>query len=166
VRIALRSCFTLRGENVRLDSDPWVFKMKKSCPHRNRPILIPDQSHAKGGLPFGEHRAQIVIRERESYLVPMVAKAIDISEHLRVSNSGLSVKDIQGLTRYSSSTIYRILRTLLAFGYVRRDLCGCYKLACLAPLDETNSIGEPTNDVHPRIVDSSVCAAGHNKKDR
>ena len=83
----------------------------------------------------------------------MIAKAIDISEYLRVSDSGLSVKDIQRLTGYSSSTIYRILRTLVAFGYVGRDLSGCYRLTRFAPLNETDSTSKPKNDFHPCIAD-------------
>jgi hypothetical protein len=102
-----------------------------------------DQSRAKVGLPFGEHRTHIVIRERESYLVPIIAKAIEISEHLQVSDSGLRIKDIQGLTGFSLSTIYRILRTLLAFGYVWRDLGGYYRLTRFAPLKKTASTSPP-----------------------
>jgi IclR helix-turn-helix domain len=127
--------------------------MKKSPPYRNGSSLIMDHSRAKGGLPFGEHRTHIVIRERESYLVPIIAKAIEISEHLRASDSGLRVKDIRGLTGYSLSTIYRILRTLLAFGYVGRDLSGYYKLHRFAPLNETDSSTKPKKNFQPCIAD-------------
>lgn len=112
-----------------------------------------DHSRAKGGLPFGEHRTQIVIRERESYLVPIIAKAIEISEQLQACDAGLRVKDIQGLTGYSLSTIYRILRTLLAFGYVRRDLSGYYRSIRFAPPNETGPTSKPKNDFQPCTAD-------------
>jgi len=93
-------------------------------------------------FPFGEsgkREAHIVLHKHESYIVPIIARAIDISELLQGYDSGLSVKEIQGLTGYPASTIYRILRTLVAFGYVVRDLGGTYQLHCYAIRTRKNS---------------------------
>jgi hypothetical protein len=63
-----------------------------------------------------------------SHLVPCVVKAVQIIEALRTAQSGLRVEDFVGATGYARSTVYRILRTLMACDYVRRDRRGAYHL--------------------------------------
>jgi hypothetical protein len=63
-----------------------------------------------------------------SYLVPCVFKAVQMIEALRETPVGLRVEDFVGMTGYSRSTIYRILRTLVACGYLVRDSGGYYRL--------------------------------------
>jgi hypothetical protein len=63
-----------------------------------------------------------------SYLVPCVLKAIQMVEILRRTHAGLRVDDLLGMTGYSRSTIYRILRTLTACEYMVRDGRGYYRL--------------------------------------
>ena len=60
-------------------------------------------------------------------MVPMIARAIDVSERLQQNNAHLSVEELCELTGYSRSTIYRILRTLAAFEYVVREPEGKYR---------------------------------------
>ena len=62
-----------------------------------------------------------------SHLVPCVVKAVQIIEALRTAQSGLRVEDFVGATGYARSTVYRILRTLMACDYVRRDRRGAKK---------------------------------------
>jgi hypothetical protein len=63
-----------------------------------------------------------------SYLVPCVFKAVQMVEALRKTRAGLRVEDFLNMTGYSRSTIYRILRTLVACGYIARDNAGVYHL--------------------------------------
>jgi DNA-binding transcriptional regulator YhcF (GntR family) len=57
-----------------------------------------------------------------TYIVPMVARAINITQTLQKEDVFLSVDDLRKLTGYSRTTVYRILRTLASFGYVRREV--------------------------------------------
>jgi hypothetical protein len=62
------------------------------------------------------------------HLVPCVIKAVQIMDALRTDHSGLRVEDFVVATGYARSTVYRILRTLMACNYVRRDSRGTYHL--------------------------------------
>ena len=68
--------------------------------------------------------------KHSSYLVPCVFKAVHMIEALRENSTGLRVDDLHRMTGYSRTTIYRILRTLAACGYIRRDPGGSYRLNC------------------------------------
>jgi len=63
-----------------------------------------------------------------SYLVPCVFKAVQMIEVLRETSSGLRVEDFRSMTGFPKTTIYRILRTLVACQYVIRDSGGSYRL--------------------------------------
>jgi hypothetical protein len=63
-----------------------------------------------------------------SYLVPCVFKAVQMIEASREARVGLRVEDFLGMTGYSRSTIYRILRTLTACSYMVRERGGVYRL--------------------------------------
>jgi len=68
------------------------------------------------------------VHSNPSHLVPCVVKAVQIIETLRTAHAGLRVEDFLGSTGYARSTVYRILRTLMACDYVRRDRRGAYHL--------------------------------------
>jgi hypothetical protein len=99
-------------------------------PSRQRIVAAADDRVGRR-TPFGNavRGRGIVINRNEAYLVPVVARAIDISERLQHCRRSLTVEDIHVLTGYPKSTIYRILRTLAAFGYVEKDFHGTYKLS-------------------------------------
>jgi hypothetical protein len=63
-----------------------------------------------------------------SYLVPCVIRTVRMIEALRESGTGLRVENLQSMTGYPRTTIYRILRTLVACEYIRRDSGGSYRL--------------------------------------
>lgn len=63
-----------------------------------------------------------------SYLVPCVFKAVHMIQALRETGAGLRVEDLRKMTGYSRTTIYRILRTLAACGYIFRNSGGVYCL--------------------------------------
>lgn len=71
---------------------------------------------------------QSEISRSVSYLVPCVFKAVQMIEASREARVGLRVEDFLGMTGYSRSTIYRILRTLTACSYMVRERGGIYRL--------------------------------------
>ena len=68
------------------------------------------------------------IPRNSGYLVPCVFKAVRMIEALREARSGLRVEDFRSMTGYARSTIYRILRTLVACDYLIRGSGGYYRL--------------------------------------
>jgi hypothetical protein len=68
------------------------------------------------------------VSRNSSYIVPCVFKAVHMIEALREAGTGLRVEDLRGMTGYSRTTIYRILRTLAACGYIIRNSGGVYRL--------------------------------------
>lgn len=95
-------------------------------------------------LPFGDGPRRVSPeRWREkAYIVPMVARAIDISERLENCDSGLRVQDLHHLTGYSKTTIYRILRTLVAYGYVEQLQRGAYRIGHPTKVEPAPSNGQ------------------------
>jgi hypothetical protein len=63
-----------------------------------------------------------------SYLVPCVLKAVHMIEALRETSAGLRIGDLRSMTGYSRTTIYRIIRTLVACRYIIRNSAGVYRL--------------------------------------
>jgi hypothetical protein len=68
------------------------------------------------------------LSRNSTYLVPCVFKAVHIIQALRETGAGLRVEDLRGMTGYSRTTIYRILRTLAACGYIIRNSGGVYRV--------------------------------------
>lgn len=68
------------------------------------------------------------VPRNSSYLVPCVFKAVRMIEALRETQGGLRVEDFRSATGYARSTIYRILRTLVACDYLVRGSGGYYRL--------------------------------------
>jgi hypothetical protein len=63
-----------------------------------------------------------------SYVIPVLGRALSILDVLQKSGSPLSVKEICRTTDYPKSTIYRIVRTFVAYGYVLHLLNGKYSI--------------------------------------
>jgi len=61
------------------------------------------------------------------YVVPMVSRAFEILELLR-NGVGLPVNEIASRTGIAKSSVYRIVHTMLAFGYVTRSGDGRFRL--------------------------------------
>ena len=79
-----------------------------------------------------------------SYIVPCVMKTIRMVEILRKEPAGLRVEDLRCMTGYPPSTIYRILRTLMAYQYAFRDNRGRYRLNDHVVIATDKSVGERT----------------------
>jgi DNA-binding IclR family transcriptional regulator len=74
----------------------------------------------------------------------MVARAIHITQTLQKDEGYLTVEDLHRLTGYSRTTIYRILRTLVSFGYVGREVRdGKYGWCASKSLHEPKEEKEP-----------------------
>lgn len=97
--------------------------------------------HARSGkqgecAPTDDHYAEVntgmleesSLSRNSSYLVPCVLKAVHMIEALRETGTGLRVENLRSMTGYSRTTIYRILRTLVACGYIHSDSRGSYRL--------------------------------------
>ncbi|MGC2186684.1 MAG: substrate-binding domain-containing protein [Terriglobales bacterium] len=62
------------------------------------------------------------------YHVPILSKALEIIELLQTDNQSISIEDIYRQTRFSKSSVYRILKTLEHRGYLDREEDGRYRL--------------------------------------
>lgn len=63
-----------------------------------------------------------------SYLVPVLVKTFEIVRLLESSDRPLKVSEISKQLKYPMSTVYRILRTLSAYGYLPHGSAGVYTL--------------------------------------
>ncbi len=61
------------------------------------------------------------------YLIPILSKALDIMELLQAEKVPLSLEAVYQRTRFSKTTVYRILQTLVHRGYVARAGDGLYR---------------------------------------
>lgn len=64
-----------------------------------------------------------------AYLVPIVSKTLDILELLQSERAPISIEAIHKRTRFSKTTVYRVLQTLHHRGYVSRTSEGLYRYA-------------------------------------
>jgi ribose transport system substrate-binding protein len=58
------------------------------------------------------------VKSKRLYLIPILTKALDILELLQVEDELLVLEEIHQRTRFSKTTVYRILKTLVHRGYV------------------------------------------------
>jgi ribose transport system substrate-binding protein len=65
------------------------------------------------------------------YLIPILSKALDIMELLQAEKSPMGLEAIYQRTRFSKTSVYRILQTLAHRGYVARTSDGLYRLVSL-----------------------------------
>jgi hypothetical protein len=79
-----------------------------------------------------------------SYIIPVLSKALVIMEILRKSERPLSVDELTKITGVAKSTVYRILRTLSAYGHLPDGADGIYSFRRVPQL---RSDSGKTNDV-------------------
>ena len=65
------------------------------------------------------------------YLIPILSKALDVMELLQGERAPMSLEAVYQRTRFSKTSVYRILQTLLHRGYVARSGDGLYRLVSL-----------------------------------
>lgn len=65
------------------------------------------------------------------YLIPILSKALDVMELLDMERASLSLEAIFQRIKFSKTSVYRILQTLVHRGYVARSGDGLYRLVSL-----------------------------------
>ena len=65
------------------------------------------------------------------YLIPILSKALDILELLQARKSPMALEEVYQSTRFSKTSVYRILQTLAHRGYVAKTSDGLYRLVSL-----------------------------------
>lgn len=61
------------------------------------------------------------------YLIPILSKALDIMELLQAERAPMSLEQVYQRTRFSKTTVYRVLQTLAHRGYISRTSDGRYR---------------------------------------
>jgi ribose transport system substrate-binding protein len=64
-------------------------------------------------------------------LIPILSKALDVMELLQAERAPMSLEAVYQRTKFSKTSVYRILQTLLHRGYVARAGDGLYRLVSL-----------------------------------
>ncbi|MGC1781459.1 MAG: substrate-binding domain-containing protein [Acidobacteriaceae bacterium] len=65
------------------------------------------------------------------YLIPILSKALDIMEFLQSEKSPVALESVYQKTKFSKTSVYRILQTLVHRGYVAKTSDGLYRLVSL-----------------------------------
>lgn len=90
------------------------------------------------------------ITKSRFYVVPVLMRTLDILEFLRRTNAPLKMHEISMATKVSSTTTYRILRTLVQRGYLVQDLEGRFSIQNRPEL-KVNSPGQANTANHLRL---------------
>jgi ribose transport system substrate-binding protein len=78
-----------------------------------------------------ESKAATKKTTRRLYLIPILSKALDIMELLQAEKSPMVLEAVYQKTRFSKTSVYRILQTLVHRGYVAKTSDGRYRLVSL-----------------------------------
>jgi hypothetical protein len=81
-----------------------------------------------GGEP-GKTRRIVRVHPKidRDYLVPILLKALHILDILSQGENAMSIAELEMTSGYARSTIYRIVRTLVASGYLVQVNCHKYR---------------------------------------
>ena len=61
------------------------------------------------------------------YLIPVLSKALDILELLQAENQPMTLEAIHRQTKFSKTTVYRVLKTFVHRGYLSQSQDGTYR---------------------------------------
>lgn len=98
------------------------------------------------------------------YLIPILSKALDVMELLQAERAPMSLETVYQRTRFSKTSVYRILQTLLHRGYVARSGDGLYRIVSL-PLKlrfgfASQSAEMPFSQAVTQSLQSAAAASG------
>ena len=93
------------------------------------------------------------------YLIPILSKALDVMELLQAERAPLSLEAVFQRTKFSKTSVYRILQTLLHRGYVARSGDGLYRLVSLPLKLRFGFAGQSSEMPFSQAVTSSLQAA-------
>lgn len=65
--------------------------------------------------------------EKRLYLIPVLSKALDILEILQTSGQAMTLTQLHEKTRFSKTTVFRIIKTFVHRGYVAQMPNGAYR---------------------------------------
>jgi Fic family protein len=82
---------------------------------------------------------------QRSYIIPVVSKTFIIMDLLKNSERPLRVDELTRITGIAKSTVYRILRTLSAYGYLPNGADGVYAFRRLPALHVKEANEPPRN---------------------
>jgi hypothetical protein len=88
------------------------------------------------------------------YLVPILLKALHILDILSEHENGMSIAELEMTSGYAMSTIYRIVRTLVASGYLVQVKCHKYRRATL---QSDIGAGRRLPTLGPQSTRASLC---------
>lgn len=103
------------------------------------------------------------------HIVPMVSRAFEIIELLSSDGAPLSVQQIAVRTGTTASSVYRIIRTMVAYGYVNRIGVGKFTLCRATSCDDGPQKRSRTQTSQLGGIDirnAKVVAAPHNREDK
>lgn len=106
-------CIKVAGDSILTRSYNRTLHMKASRRSRTRSIRKAESREAQPRL-------------ESPYVVPMVSKAFQVLELLRSQSAPVSIDQISSVTGIHASSAYRIIRTMLSYGYVTRVGSGQY----------------------------------------
>jgi hypothetical protein len=93
-----------------------------------------------------------------SYIIPVLSKALVVMEILRSTERPLNVRELVDRTGISKTTVYRILRTLSAYGYLPNGSGGIYSLRHVSyPPKELMAAGTDPQDLRHEFAGSFLC---------
>lgn len=85
----------------------------------------------------------------QSYIIPVLSKALVLIEVMKKSERPLNVDELARRTGIAKSTVYRILRTLSAYGYLPDGADGIYSFRHVPYIQkESVSAGERSRAGH------------------
>jgi ribose transport system substrate-binding protein len=93
------------------------------------------------------------------YLIPILSKALDVMELLQAERAPMSLEAVFQRTKFSKTSVYRILQTLLHRGYVARSGDGLYRLVSLPLKLRFGFAGQSSEMPFSQAVTSSLQAA-------
>lgn len=93
------------------------------------------------------------------YLIPILSKALDVMELLQSERASMSLEAVYQRTKFSKTSVYRILQTLLHRGYVARSGEGLYRLVSLPLKLRFGFAGQSSEMPFSQAVTSSLQSA-------
>jgi ribose transport system substrate-binding protein len=88
--------------------------------------------------------------------VPILSKALDILEFLQTTQPGVSLEELYQQTKFSKTTVYRIVKTLERRGYIAHQEDGRYRLLSRPSKLRFGFGGQPEELAFSRAVTASL----------
>jgi IclR helix-turn-helix domain len=94
---------------------------------------------------------------QRSYIIPVLSKALIVMEILKVAERPLNITELVDRTGISKTTVYRILRTLSAYGYLPDGSEGVYSFRHVPCPPELMPARRDSHDLGNEYIDPPLC---------